>query len=198
MTMEEFEIKFLEVNVPELEKKLLSIGAEKVGEYDQHMFLFDYPDFRLDKDHSWVKLRTNGKETTLSYKQRIGVKSTDGSIPDQGMKEIEVVVDNFEKVYEIFLAMSFVIKREVRNRRLRYKKESSVFDIDFWPEIPPYVEVEADSLENVKKAARELGFDSDKGLVCSPLQVYAHYGYDMDQYNSVTLEGGLKKVDFAN
>ena len=122
MTMEEFEIKFLEVNVPELEKKLLSIGAEKVGEYDQHMFLFDYPDFRLDKDHSWVKLRTNGKETTLSYKQRIGVKSTDGSIPDQGMKEIEVVVDNFEKVYEIFLAMSFVIKREVRNRRLRYKK----------------------------------------------------------------------------
>ncbi|MEK7569534.1 MAG: class IV adenylate cyclase [Patescibacteria group bacterium] len=196
--MEEFEIKFLEVNVPELEKKLLSIGAEKVGEYDQHMFLFDYPDFRLDKDHSWVKLRTNGKETTLSYKQRIGVKSTDGSIPDQGMKEIEVVVDNFEKVYEIFLAMSFVIKREVRNRRLRYKKESSVFDIDFWPEIPPYVEVEADSLENVKKAARELGFDSDKGLVCSPLQVYAHYGYDMDQYNSVTLEGGLKKVDFAN
>ena len=60
------------------------------------------------------------------------------------------------------------------------------------------MEVEADSLENVKKAARELGFDSDKGLVCSPLQVYAHYGYDMDQYNSVTLEGGLKKVDFAN
>ena len=195
--MEEFEIKFLEVDVPELEKKLLAIGAKKVGEYDQHMFLFDYPDFRLDKNHSWIKLRTNGEETTLSYKQRIGVKSMDGSMPDEGMKEIEVAVDNFERMHDIFLSMGFIIKREVRNRRLRYRKESSVFDIDFWPEIPPYVEVEADSLENVKKAARELGFDPDKGLVCSPLQVYAHYGYDMEKYNSVTFEG-LKKVSFSN
>jgi adenylate cyclase class IV len=66
--MEEFEIKFLEVDVPELEKKLLAIGAKKTGEYYYSTALFDYPDFRMDKDHAWLKLRTDGKETTLSYK----------------------------------------------------------------------------------------------------------------------------------
>lgn len=195
--MEEFEIKFLEVDVGELEKRLVSIGAKKVGEYDQHMLLFDYPDLRLDKNHSWVKLRNNGKETTLSYKQRLGVKSGDGSIPDEGMKEIEVTVGDFNKMHEIFLEMGFVIKREVRNKRIKYRKGNDIYDIDFWPEIPPYVEVESDSMENVKRASREAGFDPDKGLVCSPLQVYVHYGINIHEYNYVGPEG-LKKVNFAN
>ena len=90
--MEEFEIKFLEVDVPKLEKKLLSIGAEKINEYDYVRVLMDYPDFRLDKEHSWIRLRTNGEETTLTFKERIGVKANDGSVPDEGMKEIEVGV----------------------------------------------------------------------------------------------------------
>ena len=90
--MEEFEIKFLEIDVSELEKKLLSIGANKVGEYDYNISLFDFSDLAMDKKHAWLKLRTDGRETTLSYKERIGVKSNDGSIPDDGMKEIEILM----------------------------------------------------------------------------------------------------------
>ena len=148
--MEEFEIKFLEVNVSELEKKLIKIGAEKVGEYDYTITLFDYSDLRLDKDHSWLKLRADGKETTLSFKKRMGVKSSDGSIPDEGMQEIEITVEDYEKTYAIFKALGFVIKREMGKKRVRYQKGKAVFDIDFWPQIPPYLEVEADSLENAK------------------------------------------------
>src|SRR3989344_1495395 len=133
--MEEFEIKFLEVDVLELEKKLLTIGAEKVGEYHYQRALFDYSDLHLNKANSWLRLRTNGNEVTLSFKQRIGVKSHDGSIPDEGMKEIEIEVDDFNKMHQIFMSMGFVIKREVRNRRVTYKKGSTVFDIDFWSEI---------------------------------------------------------------
>ncbi|HTE48729.1 MAG TPA: hypothetical protein VK675_02390 [Candidatus Paceibacterota bacterium] len=47
--MEEFEIKFLEVDVLKLEKKLLEIGANKVGEYAYSRALFDYPDLRMKK-----------------------------------------------------------------------------------------------------------------------------------------------------
>src|SRR5258708_1220040 len=103
--MEEFEIKFLEVNVPELEKKLLQIGAKKVAEYNYIRVLMDYPDYRMNKADSWVRLRTDGKESTLTYKQRLGAKSEDGSIPDEGMKEIEVAVSDYEKTFEIFKAI---------------------------------------------------------------------------------------------
>lgn len=191
--MEEFEIKFLEVNVPELEKKLLEIGARKAGEYDYIITLFDYPDFRLDKDNSWLKLRTEGKETTLSFKQRIGVKSRDGSIPDEGMKEIEIVVEDYQKTYEIFKALGFIIKREMGKKRIRYTKGKAVYDIDFWPQIPPYVEVEADSIENAKAAAREAGFDPEKGLICSASNVYIKYEFNPNDYISMTPKGFIKK-----
>ncbi len=191
--MEEFEIKFLEVDVPELEKKLLNIGAKKVGEYDYIITLFDYPDLRLDKDHSWLKLRTDGKETTLSFKKRMGVKSSDGSIPDDGMQEMEIVVDDYQKTYAIFKALGFIVKREMGKRRVRYQKDKAVFDIDFWPQIPPYLEVESDSLENAKAAARELGFDPEKGLICSASNVFVKYGFNPNDYISMTPKGFVKK-----
>lgn len=191
--MEEFEIKFLEVDVPELEKKLISIGAQKIGEYDYTIALFDYADFRMDKDHAWLKLRTEAGETTISYKQRIGVKSSDGSIPDEGMKEIEIVVDDYAKSYELLKSIGLVIKREMEKKRIRYKKGNAVYDIDFWPQIPPYVEVESDSLENAKIAAREAGFDVEKGLICSASNVYVRYGFNPSDYVSMKFEKFIKK-----
>src|SRR3989338_5413546 len=164
--MEEFEIKFLEVDVPELEKKLLEIGAEKVGEYHYRIVLFDYPDFRMNNDNAWLKLRTDGKEEFLAYKQRIGVRSPDASIPDDGMKEIEVKVDDFEKTYALLCAVGFIVKREDEKKRIKYQKGETAFDIDFWPQLPPFLEVESNSMENARDSARELGFDPDKGLVC--------------------------------
>lgn len=191
--MEEFEIKFLEINVSELEKKLLSIGADKVGEYNYVRRTFDYSDFRLDAEHKWLRIRTDGKNTTLTYKERLGVKSNDTSIPDDGMKEIEVVVDDFEKTCEIMKSVGFVLKHEAKNNRVRYVKGDVVFDIDFWPQLPPYIEIESTSLEKAKDAALELGFDSDKAVICSVNQIYKKHGIDLKDYLSITFEGMIKK-----
>ena len=191
--MEEFEIKFLEVDVPELKKKLLEIGAKKVGEYDYRRMLLDYPDNKMGDMHAWIRLRTDGKESTLTYKQRLGVKSNDGSIQDEGMKEIEVVIDSYEKTFELLKAIGLVVKRKEGNRRIRYKKDDTVFDIDFWPFIPPYIEVESSSLKKVKDAAIELGFDPKVGIIGTAGAVYKKYGYDKDNYSSITFEGMIKK-----
>lgn len=191
--MEEFEIKFLEVDVPKLENKLLEIGAKKAGEFDYIRMLFDYPDFRMDQKHAWLRLRTDGKEHTLTYKERIGPKSNDGSIPDDGMKEVEVIVDNYKKTCEILQSVGFIIKHEVKNKRVRYTKGNAVFDIDFYPQIPPYIEVESDSLENAQTAAQELGFNPKEGLICSANQIYKKYGYNINDYSSITFDGMIKK-----
>ena len=191
--MEEFEIKFLEVDVPRLEKKLLAIGAEKVGEYKYAIILLDYPDRRLNNSHAWVRLRTDGRETTLAYKQRLGVQSHDASVSDEGMKEIEVKVDSYEKTFELFKSIGLVTKREEKRSRTRYKKNDVVYDIDFWPFIPPYVEIESTSLEKALEAGRELGFDTKDHLVCSAAQIYRRYGMNKDEYSSITPEGMIKK-----
>ena len=191
--MEEFELKFLEVDVPELEKKLLAMGAEKVAEYEYMRVLMDYPDFRLNKAESWIRVRTDGMETTLTYKQSIKEKEGDKSSKAVGMKEIEVEVDSYEKTFELLKSIGMVIKREEKNRRVRYKKGDVEFDIDFWPFIPPYVEIESTSYEKAKKAAKELGFDPEGGLIGTAADVYKRYGFNKDEYSSITFEGLVKK-----
>ena len=190
--MEEFEIKFLEVNVPELEEKLKAIGAEKVGEYDFHRAIFDYPDLRLFQNNAWIRLRTNGKETTLTFKQTIKDKKST-FLRDLGAKEIEVEVSDFKKTFILLQNIGLIVKREEKNRRIRYQKSAVVYDIDFWPQIPPYLEIEADSLAETKRAAAELGLDGEKGLICSSGDIYIHYGINVHDYKIVTFDKMAKK-----
>jgi adenylate cyclase class 2 len=188
--MEEFEIKFLEVDIPELEKKLISIGAKKVGEYDYMRALLDYPDFSLNKNHSWLRLRTNGEETTLAYKQNVNALE---NTTHQGVKEIEVVVDNYAKTQDLLKSLGFVVKREEKNKRIRYTKGSVVFDIDSWPLIPPFVEIEANSFAESESAAKELGFNPKDGVVCSAGKVYEKYGLNTKDYSLISFEKMVKK-----
>lgn len=191
--MEEFEIKFLEVDVPELEKKLKAIGAKKVGEYDYSRAIFDYPDLRLKEDHAWIRLRTDGKETTLSYKKNIKEKLADGSKKDIGAKEIEVFVDDYKKAYKLLKATGLVVKREEKNKRVRYLKNDVVFDIDFWPFIPPYLEIESGSHKKSENAAREIGLDPKDSMIGSSGSVYKKYGYNLHDYSYIDFKKMIKK-----
>ncbi len=191
--MEEFEIKFLEVNVPDLEKKLLKIGAKKVGEYNYTRANFDYPDQSLNKRHGWVRLRTDGKETTLTYKENLKKKLNNGSEENIGAKEIEVLVDDYKKTYELLKAMGLVIKQEEKNKRIRYKKGDVIFDIDFWPFIPVYLEIESTSHKKAEMAAKELDLDPRNGIIGSAGTIYKKYGFNCDDYSSITFEGMIKK-----
>ncbi len=191
--MEEFEIKFLEVDVPKLEKKLLCIGAKKVGEYNYSRMIFHYPDSNMHKRGGWIRLRTDGKESTLTYKESIKEKLDDGNMKNVGMKEIEVIVDDYEKTYELIKAIGLVKQVEEKNKRIRYIKGDVVFDIDFWPFIPPYLEIESSSHKKAEDAARELGFDSEKGIIGSAGSIYKEYGINIDDYSMNTFEGMVKK-----
>lgn len=186
-------MKFLEVDVPKLEEKLIGIGAKKVGEYDFHRAIFDYSDWRMDKEHAHLRIRTDGKESTMTYKQRIGVKSSDGSIHDDGMKEIEIKISDYNKAYELLKVLGFVVKREEENKRIKYAKDDVIFDIDSWPQIPTYMEIESTSLEKVKSAALELGLKPQDGFICTASVIYKRYGINKNEYSYISFDKMIKK-----
>ena len=61
----EYEIRVLEINVEEMTKKLEKMGAKKVGEFEQKRYVYD---LKPAEEGKWIRLRTNGKKTTLTYK----------------------------------------------------------------------------------------------------------------------------------
>lgn len=189
--MEEIEVKFLDIDPEAIQKKLIEIGAEKEGEYFYRRQIFDYPGFTLNEQGAWLRLRDEGDKVTLGYKQRLGMKG--GNSSDDGTKEIEVMVSDFSKTKELLLSLGLIEKFYQENKRIRYKKGTTEFDIDFWPQLEPYLEIEAPSWEDIDVAIKELELNPEDKKIFPTHQVYKLKGINELDYTSMTFGGFIKR-----
>ena len=192
--MEEIEVKFLNIDPEAIQKKFADIGAKKSGEYFYRRRVFDYPDWRLDKQGAWLRLRDEGDRITLSFKQRLGIKSHDGNESDDGMEEVEIIVDDFDKTALLLVRIGFVEKHYAENKRIRWVKDEVEFDIDTFPELEPYLEIEARSWEKIDEAILWLDLNPADKKIFSANQIYALKGINVADYARITFDGMLKKA----
>ncbi len=191
--MEEIEIKFLGIDIPTIEKKLLDIGAVKVGEYFYKRRHFDYPGEPLDKNGEWIRVRDEGEKITMAHKKFLNYDRNVAVAKDVVVVEREVEVGDFDKACELLYAIGFIEKNYQENKRIRYVKGEIEYDIDIWPRIPPYLEIEGPELEMVQNAAIELGFDLSKAIRYTGWQIYNDYDINLHDYKSVTFGEWIKK-----
>lgn len=192
---EEIEVKILNINIEEVENKLKEIGAKRIGEFIQKWKTFDYPDWRLDKEGAWVRLRDEGNEKiTLSFKKRLGMKDREGiSGNDDGMEEIEIYVNDFNATALIFEKIGFIEKHYTEKKRIKWLKDDVEFDIDIYPEIEPYLEIETTSWEKIDEMVLLLGFKLEDKKIFSANQVYALKGIKVSEMQRMTFKEGLVK-----
>ena len=191
--MEEIEVKFLNIDPVLIEEKLVDLGAEKTFEKIYRRRVFDHPDLRLNNRGAFVRLRDEGDKITLTFKQRLGVKTHDGKTNDKGMEEIEVNVSDFEKTAVLLKKIGLEEKFYEENRRIRYQLGDIEFDIDFWPLLEPYLEIEAPSWGKIDEAIKLLRLDPKDKKIFSTYQVYQLKGINENDYQILTLEKIVKK-----
>jgi len=192
--MEEIEVKFLNINPETIEEKLKKIGAKKVFEKLYRRRVFDYPDLRLDNNGSWLRLRDEGDRVTLSFKQRLGIKTHDAKTNDDSMEEVEVTVNDFEKTAQILVKIGLKEKFYLENKRIRYLWKEIEFDIDFWPLLEPYLEIEATSWEKIDEAIKILGLNPEDKKIFSTTQIYKLKGINDKGYQEMTFKRMVKKT----
>lgn len=191
--MEEIEVKFLNIDPKLIEEKLKNLGAQKIFEKLYKRKVFDYPDLRLDKAGAYIRLRDEGDKITLTFKQRLGIKTHDGKTNDDGMEEVEVSVSDFKGAAEILEKVGLKEKFYEENKRIRYKLDDIEFDIDFWPGLEPYLEIETISWERIDDAIKMLGLDQKDKKIFSTYQVYQLNGINENDYQEITFKGMIKK-----
>ncbi len=167
----EIEVKILEINVENVVAKLKALGAKRIGEKIQRRFVYD---FNPKKENSWIRLRTDGAKTTLTVKEI----HNDGI---DGTKELEVVVDDFEKTNLLLEKLGFIAKGYQENKRISYVLDNVEIEIDFWPRIPPYLEIEAKTISEVEIMLKKLGFDILQSTSIGTIKVYKKYGIDLEE-----------------
>lgn len=177
----EFETRFLEIDKAEMLKKLHDLGAEDLGEVKLYEVIFYDKDLKWLDEHRLIRLRNKSGKTVLTYKhheeQKIGAT-----------KEIEFGVGDFEKAKEFLLALGYVCYRTIEKYRHTLKLNGVTFDIDTWPKIPTYLEIEADSEEKIKSAVESLGLKWKNKFEKDARYVFKHYGFDFDKIRTVTFD----------
>ncbi len=188
--MEEIEVKFLNINRDHLKNQIIELGGKKLFETKYRITTFDFPDLRLNEQAAWVRLRSDGNETKLAYKQRQGVKA---GANDSSMLEHEVKVSDFEATSEILRRIGLVEKFLEEKKRTRYELDGVELDIDEMPLIPPYLEIEATSWADIDKMIEKLSLSQADKKICSAFQIYEASGINMLDYKILKFDQQEKR-----
>ena len=166
----EYECTILEIDTKFI-SKLENMGAKKIGEYFQKRYVYD---FNPINENKWIRLRTNGIKTTLAIKEVINKNEIGGT------NEIEIEVSDFENTNNILKELGYVARNYQENKRIKYLLDDVNIDIDSWPLIPTYAEIEGKSEEEVKKIIAKLEIDSSKITTMDVTSIYMEiYGIDI-------------------
>lgn len=162
----EIEAKWLNIDLESMREQLRNNGAELIAkERLIARIAYDYPDKRLEKINGWVRVRNEGDKITLSYKQL-----NDRTL--HGTKEITVVVDDFEATCSFLESVGMKSKSFQETKRESWKLGDTEVELDTWPWIPSFVEIEAKSEKELKIVAEKLGLDYSDALHGSVEPVY--------------------------
>lgn len=173
----EFEVKVLDINPGQVQSLLekLGLGRGDTLKYQRYVYeIQDHPD-------AWLRLRTDGTTTTLSYKSFVTDKI-------DGVKELEIIVNDFEATHKLLETLGFQAKSYQENRRTLFTNEDVEISIDEWPLIPPYLEIEAKNKETVNKYIKLLNLDNADKTSKPTSYVYGLHNIDIGSYKRLTFE----------
>lgn len=172
----EVEAKFLGINPPTVRAKLRAGGAKLIQpERLMRRKNFDYDDKRLQKVGGWVRVRDEADKVTLSYKQL-----NDRSL--HGTKEVTLTVDEFDKTCTFLTAIGLDSYSYQETKRESWMLDGVEVELDQWPWIPPFIELEGKDEAALKAAAQALGLDWSQALHGSVETAYqAYYNLTEDE-----------------
>ena len=163
----ELEAKWLDINHDEFREKLVKLGAKQIRpKTDMVRAVFDIPSGKSNKE--WVRVRDEGDQITMSYK-----RNEDKSLT--GTKEICVVVDDFSKIVDFLIATGFQQKSFQETRRETWVFDGAEIDLDEWPWLPTFIEIETKTEEAMHQIARKLDLDIKNAMHAAVDLVYEKY-----------------------
>ncbi len=166
MNLKELEIKFLDINKEEIRKKLIKIHAKLINpEYLMRRKTFDFSQISPGKN-KWGRVRQESDKITMAIKEITGEKIDD-------VFETEITVNDFDKACKIFEDCNVKSKSYQENKREEWIYNNNIFiTIDTWPGLSPFIEIESESIEAIKKFTEILGYSYEKGIIGSIDIVY--------------------------
>lgn len=154
----EIEAKWLRIDIDDMRQKLIQAGAKLIQqERLMSRRTYDYPDLRLNKVSAWVRIRDEGDKITMSYKQLQERTLT-------GTKESNLGIDNMDEAHIFLTSLGLKVKSAQDTKRESWTLNNCEVELDTWPWIPSFLEIEGPNISAVEETATLLGFTMSDAL----------------------------------
>jgi adenylate cyclase class 2 len=189
----EYEARFLDIDPDAITAYLAAHRARQIMPRTlMRRIVFINAD--IDSRGGWLRLRQQGERTFLTYKQ----VAHDGPSAIDSILEAETEVVDFQATRHLLEAMGYTAKRFQENYREEWKLDDVTYDIDTWPDLPTYLEIEGMSKQAVHAAAAALGLDLTSASYGSVDEVYRKVlGRDILAESSLTFGARVNGSDDA-
>jgi len=154
----EIETKVLDIDAEAIKNKLVSFGAKKIQDT---MLIVDW--YRIQgmeegKDPWFLRIRGNKEgKYEVTWKAKSDILGT-----ARKHKEINFAIPEPEKLNDLFLELGLEKYAHQEKYRTSFTFKDWQFDLDLYPKMPAYLEIEGKSEDHVKEAMTLLGVEKNR------------------------------------
>jgi adenylate cyclase class 2 len=180
----EYEVRFLEIDKSSLITRLHELGARDTKEFLLNETIYYDSEGKWQNEGKLVRVRSkDGGEAIVTYKhhrsQSIG-----------GAYEIEFRTHDVNEIDKFIQQVGLVFARKQQKLRHTFQLNGATVDLDTWPNVPTYVEIEGLSEDSVRGTVAQLGlkwedavFEDARSILENrysiPIRSLTHYTFDI-------------------
>jgi len=140
--------------------------------------------------NKWIRIRTDGATTTIATKY---IKRDTSAFINEynidAVDETEMQIGDFNIGIELMKQLGYFFRNYQEKRRIMYRSENGLeIDIDFWPMIPPYLEIEGKTEEDIYNMVSILGFKKTDVKIANTDDIYKIYGINIYDFKELKFE----------
>lgn len=155
---QEIEVKVLDIDSNNLQKRLEELGAQKIQDTRLIVDWFRIKGIQEGEDPWFLRIRSNSEgKNEVTWKAK---SNLEGIIRKH--KEINFLIDESDKLEDLFEELNLEKYAHQEKDRVSYVYNDWQFDIDTYPGMPAYLEVEGKSLEHIQEALQILGVGKNR------------------------------------
>jgi adenylate cyclase class 2 len=153
----EIETKVLDIDAAEIEKKLTALGAQKIQQTTLRVDWYRQAGIKEGEDPWFLRIRSDDSgKYEVTWKAKSDILGT-----VRKHKEINFIIPEPEKLADLFEELGLEKYAHQDKERVSFTLNNWRFDIDRYPKMPPYLEIEGSSEEDIKMAIALLGLGAN-------------------------------------
>ncbi|MEX1013731.1 MAG: CYTH domain-containing protein [Candidatus Paceibacterota bacterium] len=154
----EIETKVLDIDSEKIQNKLLSLGAKKIKDTKLVVNWYRPVGTKEGEDLWFLRIRSNSEGVNeVTWKAKSDIM---GKVRKQ--KEINFNIQQPEKLSNLFEEIGLEKYAHQEKNRISFEYEDWIFEIDSYPNMPAFLEIEGNSESHIKEAMELLKIENNR------------------------------------